>query len=778
MLLTSTNTLKISSQRKEWEAKDLTGMFHGQVNGRVKIPASDREGPMSSSIKEMLNNVELSVSSYDTAWAAMVPALDSSKQPLFPKYLSWVMENQKSDGSWGLDLNHPLLIKDSLSSTLACVLTLQRWNVGQQLVHKGLDFIGSNIWAATDESQHSPTGFNMIFPSMIECGTNMGLNLPLNPSSIEAMLIKRDLETESACSLKGTSNLAYVAEGLTRLDDWKDVMKYQRSNGSFFNSPSSTAAAFIHLRDEKCFDYLNSLSKRFENAVPTIYPFDIFTRVSILDILEKLGIDRYISKDKERTLDDLHRCWMKGSDEIFLDPTCSAMAFRLLRTNGYAISSDALSKFEEQKHLYNPKDIKCVLELFKASQMAIFQNEPTLDRIYAWTSTYLKEKLLKGVISDKSLREEVDFVLKHPHARLERIENRKFIESYNVDNVSLTKTSYRFCNVDERYLLTFACQDFNICQSMHQKELDDLERWVIERRLSDLKYARQKVKYAYFAIACRLFQPDFLDARISWVQNSVILTVVDDFFEVGGSLEALSNLIELVERWDEHLTVGYKSEEVKILFHAIYDTINDLADKAYRKQGRCVKRHLVDTWLIYLKSVLKEAEWVTNKTVTTMDEYISNGYISAGSGPIIFSSLYFLEVLSEEIVNSEEYKNLYMHTSMICRLLNDRVQAKSDGAQGKQNSVSLQVIHGNGIITEEEAVKEVTRMIEYHRRELLRMVVETEGSIVPKACKDVFWLMSRILHLFYMSDDGYSSPTKMIHAADAIINEPIIVSQK
>lgn len=91
------------------------------------------------------------------------------------------------------------------------------------------------------------------------------------------------------------------------------------------------------------------------------------------------------------------------------------------------------------------------------------------------------------------------------------------------------------------------------------------------------------------------------------------------------------------------------------------------------------------------------------------------------------------------------------------------------------NAVSLQVVHGGGAVTEEEARENVTNLIESHRRELLRMVLQNKGSIVPKACKDLFWTMSKVSHLFYMSEDGYSSPRKMVSAVNAIINEPIIV---
>lgn len=58
----------------------------------------------------------------------------------------------------------------------------------------GLHFIGSNFASASDERQYTPIGFDVIFPGMIEYAENMGLNLPLNPVSVDVMLHKRDLE--------------------------------------------------------------------------------------------------------------------------------------------------------------------------------------------------------------------------------------------------------------------------------------------------------------------------------------------------------------------------------------------------------------------------------------------------------------------------------------------------------------------------------------------------------------------------------------------------------
>lgn len=44
------------------------------------------------------------------------------------------------------------------------------------------------------------------------------------------------------------------------------VMQYQRKNGSLFNFPSTTAAAFMHGNDDGCFKYLRSLLQKFNSS--------------------------------------------------------------------------------------------------------------------------------------------------------------------------------------------------------------------------------------------------------------------------------------------------------------------------------------------------------------------------------------------------------------------------------------------------------------------------------------------------------------------------------
>lgn len=170
----------------------------------------------------MLDKVDLSVSAYDTSWVALVPSSSSQNAPLFPQCVNWLLENQHEDGYWGLDNhNHQSLMKDVLSSTLACIIALKKWGTGERQISKGqffslfclqfdvwkirgmmsvrkknagLRFIELNSASVTDETIQKPAGFDIIFPGMIEYARDLNLTIPLGSEVVDAMIQKRDLD--------------------------------------------------------------------------------------------------------------------------------------------------------------------------------------------------------------------------------------------------------------------------------------------------------------------------------------------------------------------------------------------------------------------------------------------------------------------------------------------------------------------------------------------------------------------------------------------------------
>ena len=78
----------------------------------------------------------------------------------------------------------------------------------------------------------------------------------------------------------------------------------------------------------------------------------------------------------------------------------------------------------------------------------------------------------------------------------------------------------------------------------------NVHRWAKENKLDQLTFARQKVAYCYLAASATVLSHDASEARMSCAKNGILTTLVDDFFDIGGSREELLNLVSLVEKYD------------------------------------------------------------------------------------------------------------------------------------------------------------------------------------------------------------------------------------
>ncbi|EEC68146.1 hypothetical protein OsI_36074 [Oryza sativa Indica Group] len=214
----------------------------------------------------------------------MVPVHGSPQSPCFPQCVEWILQNQQEDGSWG---QPGAVNKDALLSTLACVLALNTWNVGPDHIRRGLNFIGRNFLVAMDGESVAPP-----------CHLNeLGNPCYQNKYRWDA----------GGTILARKAFMAYVSEGLGRLQDWDYVMAYQRKNGSFFNSPSTTAAAAIYSGNDRALDYLQSLTTKLGGPVPAIYPDNVYSRLCMVDTLEKMGISSEFACEIQDILDMTYR---------------------------------------------------------------------------------------------------------------------------------------------------------------------------------------------------------------------------------------------------------------------------------------------------------------------------------------------------------------------------------------------------------------------------------------------------------------------------------------
>jgi ent-kaurene synthase len=96
-----------------------------------------RKNEREARIVKQLQQVTISPSAYDTAWVSMVPLRGSTNARRFPECIQWILQNQNANGSWGIEK----ISKDVLLSTLACVIALKKWNLGEDHMRRGINKI-------------------------------------------------------------------------------------------------------------------------------------------------------------------------------------------------------------------------------------------------------------------------------------------------------------------------------------------------------------------------------------------------------------------------------------------------------------------------------------------------------------------------------------------------------------------------------------------------------------------------------------------------------------
>jgi len=735
-----------------------------------------------SRIRKVLEKPEVTPSPYDTAWVAMVPLPGSGLQgPCFPQCVQWIMQNQHGNGSWGINEFVQSANKYILLSTLACVIALKKWNVGPEHIKRGLQFISRNFSIVMDAQIATPIGFNITFPSMLSLAIGMGLEFHVNETHIGSILHLRDMELnrlagEESCGKE--AYLAYVAGGLVNMLDWNKVKKYKRENGSLFNSPAATAAALVHNYDDKGLQYLNLLVSTFDGAVPSAYPLDIYCLLSLVDTLKRIGISRHFSREIKSILDKTYSFWLRRDEEIMLDVTTCSMAFRLLRMNGYDVSSDELSHVAKASTFHDTlqgylNDTKSLLELYKASKVRLSENELTIENICYWSGCLLTEKLNSDEMQNLPIFGEVEYALAFPYyAIVEPLDHKRNIEHFNFGGSEMLKTTSLTCCVNQD-LLDLAVRNFSLSQSVYQDELQHLESWEKGNRLDQLDFARKTLRNCYLSAVATISPHELSDARMACAKTIELTLVVDDFFDVGGSMEELQNLILLVERWKDHPKVKLYSDKVEVVFSALYTTVNQLGAKASALQNRDVTEHVVEIWLVYLRSLMTEAEWQRSQYVPSVEEYMKNAIVAYAINPIMLTTLYFVgQNHWESIVKEQEYIELFTLMSTCGRLLNDTQTYERECGDGKLNSVALLVIHSGDSVSTEQAKTELEKSIASYRRQLLRLVIRQDG-VVPQTCKELFWRFYKTSHLFYFQTDGFTSPKEMLGALNALIYDPI-----
>nr|APJ36374.1 copalyl diphosphate synthase 4 [Isodon rubescens] len=683
---------------------------------------SEKMRVLSKRIETMLQNMdegEISISPYDTAWVALVE--DTDGRPQFPTSLEWISNNQLADGSWG---DRKFVIYDRILNTLACVVALTTWNMHPHKCNRGLRFIRDNMEKLENEDEElMPIGFEVVFPSLIEAAQKLGIEIPhIDSPCIKKIQAMRDFKLKRIpmeLLHKKPTSLLHSLEGMQGLV-WEKLLDF-RSDGSFLCSPSSTAYALQHTKDELCLQYLLKAVKKFNGGVPNVYPVDMFEHLWCVDRLQRLGICRYFRAQIKEMLDYVYKywtdkgiCWARNTNVQDVDDT--AMGFRLLRMHSYDVSTDVFKQFEKAGEFccfpgQSTHAITGMYNVYRTSQI-MFDGEDILADAKNYSATFLHQKRLANELVDKwiitkDLPGEVGYALDVPFfASLPRLEARFFLEQYGGDDdVWIGKTLYRMPYVNSDTYLELAKLDYEKCQAVHQLEWESIQKWYRDWNLVEFGLSERSLLLAYYIAASTVFEPERSRERLAWAITAILVKTI-----------ASQRQLPL-EQKGEFLGSILENEDGGRLIEFLINTISQLSSEILVAEGRDITQQLSNTWQKWLKTCKEGGD----------DD------LGEAEARLILHTQHLSSGLDESSFSHPKYHQLLEATSKVCgqlRLFQSRKQVDVDLATG------------------------TTFQIEAGMQELVKLVFTKSSEDLDSLTKQSFFSIARSFYYTAYCDEG------------------------
>ncbi|KAG6691486.1 hypothetical protein I3842_10G065700 [Carya illinoinensis] len=304
---------------------------------------------------------------------------------------------------------------------------------------------------------------------------------------------------------------------------------------------------------------------------------DSEAKLELIDSLQKLGLAAHFDVEIKAALDtiasiDKINNQSPGGEEGPLYVT--ALCFKLLRQHGYDVSQDMFSGFMDEKtgtfRKSKHEDIKGMLELLEASHLAL-EGEDILEEAREFSTTALEEAIPN---LDDHRAKQVAHALELPsHRRVQWFDVKWHINVKERDGNT------------KAILLELSKLNFNVIQATLQKDLKELSRWWRNLGLREsLSFARDRLVETFMCSVGFAFEPENRCFR-KWLTKVLnLVAIIDDVYDVYGTLEELTHFTNAVTRWDVRETQQLP-ECMKTCFLALYNTVNEFVNEVQREKG-------------------------------------------------------------------------------------------------------------------------------------------------------------------------------------------------
>ncbi|KAG2238133.1 hypothetical protein Bca52824_092598 [Brassica carinata] len=477
-----------------------------------------------------------------------------------------------------------------------------------------------------------------------------------------------------------------------------------------------------------------------------------------IDALERLGISYHYKHEIHNILKKIHDNRHEIEKES-KDLHATALEFFLLRQHGFDVSQDDFDVFKSETGVFSKnlrKNIKGLLSLYEASYFSM-QSEFKLKEARTYASERLCEfvaensKTICGNDDEAYTLEMVKRVLEKPyHWSMKRLEARWYIDVYG-----------RRHDMDP-LLLGFAELDFNMVQANHQEELKLMSSWWNSTGLmKQLDFVRDRITEKYFWSTGIFYEPEHSYYRKILTKIFMLITTMDDIYDIYGTLEELENFTDVVEKWDVNY-VETLPEYMKMCFLFLYNEINQMGYDVLRDKGLNVIPYLKQVWTDLFKTFLIEAKWYKTGHKPSFEEYMQNSLISSSVPTIL---LHLFSVLSDHGTHqtltdvSKNHHSVVRSSATILRLANDLATSTQEMARG-DSPKSVQCYMYDTRTSEEEAREQIQIIISDSWDDINSGFNKEHTSALPPGFVAAAANLNRVVQCIYQHGDGHGCPEK------------------
>ncbi|KAL0353567.1 UNVERIFIED_CONTAM: Germacrene-D synthase [Sesamum angustifolium] len=452
-------------------------------------------------------------------------------------------------------------------------------------------------------------------------------------------------------------------------------------------------------------------------------PDDSAQKIQLIDVVQRLGVGYHFEEEIDKSLRYMHDTYLEYSSNDS-DLRTIALRFRLLRQQGYPVSCDVFDKFLDGEGNFKEslvENAEGLLELYEASYFGV-HGEEILDKAMEVSSSKLKY-LLPNM--NCSLSTQVKAAME----------------------TSIRKSSSRLG--PKKFI------------SMWWRALDFANR---------LSFARDRVSECYFWIVEVYFEPRYHKARIMLTKVLNLTSILDDVYDVYGTLDDLQLFTDIIQRWDDN-ALEQLPPYLRICYEALSDVYIEMKNEIEEIGESYRVQYAKEEMKKLLRAYLEETKWSYGKDIPTMEEYMKVAIVTATYMMLSTTSLVGMGNLVTkkdfDWVTSEPL--LVIASSAVCRLTNDVV---GYGFETKPAAVDCYMNQYG--VSKEEAVVEIRKLTKKAWKDMNQECLHPTPVSVP-VLKNVVNL-ARIVHLFYDYADEYTN--SKINIKDVIYDvlvEPVTV---